>query len=50
VGANRLVDPDAPEGLARALAEASFPAAAPRLYGDGHASGRIAAALYPSRP
>jgi UDP-GlcNAc3NAcA epimerase len=50
VGANRLVDPDAPGGLAAALEEASFPAAAPQLYGDGHASGRIAAALYPSRP
>jgi UDP-N-acetylglucosamine 2-epimerase len=50
VGANRLVDPDAPEGLAGALAEARFPPRAPQLYGDGHASGRVAAALYPSRP
>jgi len=42
-GANTLVEP---EGLARALEEASFPDDAPELYGDGHAAERIAAALY----
>jgi UDP-GlcNAc3NAcA epimerase len=42
-GANTLVEPS---GLARALEEARFPAAAPQLYGDGHAAERIAAALY----
>jgi UDP-N-acetylglucosamine 2-epimerase len=43
-GANRLAEP---EQLAAALAEARFPAGAPTLYGDGHASERIAQALYP---
>jgi UDP-GlcNAc3NAcA epimerase len=43
-GANTLVEP---EGLGEALARARFPADAPPLYGDGHAAGRIAAALYP---
>jgi UDP-GlcNAc3NAcA epimerase len=43
-GANVLVEP---AGLAEALAHARFPTAAPPLYGDGHAAGRIAAALYP---
>jgi UDP-GlcNAc3NAcA epimerase len=43
-GANILVEP---AGLADALADARFPEAAPPLYGDGHAAGRIAAALYP---
>jgi UDP-GlcNAc3NAcA epimerase len=43
-GANTLVEP---EGLGEALSQARFPAAAPPLYGDGHAAGRIAAALYP---
>ena len=42
-GANRLTEP---EGIATALAEASFPESAPPLYGDGHASERIAASLY----
>ena len=42
-GANRLVEPD---GIAGALEHASFPPDAPALYGDGHASERIAAALY----
>jgi UDP-GlcNAc3NAcA epimerase len=42
-GANRLAEPDE---IAAALAEASFPDAAPPLYGDGHASERVAAALY----
>jgi UDP-N-acetylglucosamine 2-epimerase len=43
-GANRLAEP---EGLAHAIEEARFPADAPPLYGDGHASERIARALYP---
>jgi len=45
-GANVLVDDD-PALLAGAVAAARFPAGAPRLYGDGHAADRIAAALYP---
>ena len=48
-GANVLVDDD-PEAIVGAVAEARFPANAPQLYGDGHASERIAAALYASRP
>ena len=48
-GANVLVDDD-PDAIVRAVAQARFPAAAPPLYGDGHASERVAAALYPSRP
>jgi len=43
VGANTLTEPD---GLAAALANARYPDEAPTLYGDGHASERIAAALY----
>jgi UDP-N-acetylglucosamine 2-epimerase len=43
VGANTLVEP---EGLTEALESAHFPEDAPQLYGDGHASNRIAAALY----
>ena len=42
-GANTLTEP---EGLAEALEKAHFPEDAPELYGDGKASGRIAAALY----
>jgi UDP-GlcNAc3NAcA epimerase len=42
-GANRLAEP---EQLAAALETARFPEQAPQLYGDGHASERIAAALY----
>jgi UDP-GlcNAc3NAcA epimerase len=42
-GANRLAEPD---DLAGALAEARFPSDAPPLYGDGHASERVATALY----
>jgi UDP-GlcNAc3NAcA epimerase len=42
-GANALSEP---AGLAAALAAARFPDHPPRLYGDGHASERIAAALY----
>jgi UDP-GlcNAc3NAcA epimerase len=43
VGANRLVEPG---DLPAALAAARFPDAAPALYGDGFAAGRIASALY----
>ncbi len=46
-GANTLVGPD---GIAAAVAAARFPAGVPPLYGDGHASSRIAAALYASTP
>ena len=45
-GANVLVDDD-PEAIEHAVANASFPAGAPKLYGDGHAAGRVVAALYP---
>ncbi len=44
VGANVLVDAD-PERLAAAVANARMPADLPPLYGDGHASERVAAAL-----
>jgi UDP-GlcNAc3NAcA epimerase len=43
-GANRLVDDD-PDAIARAVAEARAPDEWPPLYGDGHASERIASAL-----
>lgn len=43
-GANVLVDDD-PEALARAVAEARLPDDLPELYGDGHASERVADAL-----
>jgi UDP-N-acetylglucosamine 2-epimerase len=43
-GANVLVDDD-PDALAAAAAAARMPAERPVLYGDGHASERIAAAL-----
>jgi UDP-N-acetylglucosamine 2-epimerase len=49
VGANVLADDD-PAAVTRAVAAARFPADAPELYGDGHASERIAAALYAWRP
>ncbi len=42
-GANTLTEPS---GLQAALAAARWPLGAPPLYGDGHAAGRIAAALY----
>jgi UDP-N-acetylglucosamine 2-epimerase len=42
-GANRLAEP---AELAAALELAHFPPEAPALYGDGHASERIASALY----
>ena len=45
-GANVLVDDD-PDLIAAAATAARFPATAPELYGDGHASERVAAALYP---
>jgi len=48
-GANVLVDDD-PDALAQAVATARMPAERPQLYGDGHASERIAAALYAWRP
>jgi UDP-N-acetylglucosamine 2-epimerase len=48
-GANVLVD-DVPDAIAAAAADARFPADAPQLYGDGYASERVAAALYPVRP
>ena len=48
-GANVLVDDD-PDRLVEAVADARMPPERPQLYGDGHAAGRIAAALYPSRP
>jgi len=48
-GANALVDDD-PDAIAAAAAAARMPAERPVLYGDGHASERVAAALYASRP
>jgi UDP-GlcNAc3NAcA epimerase len=45
VGANALVDPGSPAGLESALEAARWPEDAPQLYGDGHASERIAALL-----
>jgi UDP-GlcNAc3NAcA epimerase len=44
VGANTLVDDD-PDRIAAALADARMPAQRPMLYGDGHASRRVAAVL-----
>jgi UDP-N-acetylglucosamine 2-epimerase len=44
VGANVLVDDD-PERLAAAVFSARMPDDAPPLYGDGHASEKIASAL-----
>ncbi len=43
VGANTLTGPD---GLAAAVQAARFPVNAPTLYGDGHAAGHVAQALY----
>lgn len=48
-GANTLVDDD-PEALAAAVAAARMPAEHPPLYGDGHASERIASALLATLP
>jgi UDP-GlcNAc3NAcA epimerase len=44
LGANVLADDD-PERIAAAVADAAMPPDLPRLYGDGHASERIATAL-----
>jgi UDP-N-acetylglucosamine 2-epimerase len=44
-GANVLVDDD-PDRIASAAASARIPAGRPVLYGDGHASERVATALY----
>ena len=44
VGANTLVDDD-PDGIVAAVAAARMPDELPVLYGDGHASERVAAAL-----
>ncbi len=44
VGANALVDDD-PERIAAAVAAARMPDQRPQLYGDGHASERVAEAL-----
>ena len=44
VGANTLVDDD-PAAIAAAAASATMPASRPDLYGDGHASERIARVL-----
>jgi len=43
-GANVLVDDD-PDAIVRAVAEARMPTSRPQLYGDGHASERIASTL-----
>ncbi len=48
-GANVLVDDD-PEALAAAVASATMPANRPVLYGDGHASERIAQVLVATIP
>jgi UDP-GlcNAc3NAcA epimerase len=48
-GANVLVDDD-PDRLVEAVRSARMPTERPELYGDGHAAGRIAAALYASTP
>jgi UDP-GlcNAc3NAcA epimerase len=45
LGANTLVDHD-PDRIVAAAAAAKMPPDLPRLYGDGHASERIADALY----
>ncbi len=44
VGANVLVDDD-PARLAQAVVDAHMPSDRPQLYGDGHASEKVAAAL-----
>jgi UDP-N-acetylglucosamine 2-epimerase len=48
-GANVLVDDD-PDRLIAAVAAARMPAKRPKLYGDAHASERVAAALLGSLP
>jgi UDP-N-acetylglucosamine 2-epimerase len=49
LGANTLVDDD-PDALVSAVADASLPAGLPVLYGDGHASERIAQVLVATIP
>jgi UDP-GlcNAc3NAcA epimerase len=49
VGANVLVDAD-PDAIAAAVAGATMPAGRPVLYGDGHASERIAQVLVATIP
>ncbi len=49
VGANVLVDAD-PDAIATAVATATMPAGRPVLYGDGHASERIAQVLVATIP
>jgi UDP-N-acetylglucosamine 2-epimerase len=49
LGANTLVDDD-PEAIVAAVAGARMPAERPVLYGDGHASERVAAALLGTIP
>jgi UDP-GlcNAc3NAcA epimerase len=49
VGANVLVDDD-PEAIARAITYATIPERRPQLYGDGHASARIARVLASTMP
>jgi UDP-GlcNAc3NAcA epimerase len=49
VGANVLVEAD-PEAIAAAVASAAMPASRPVLYGDGHASERIAQVLVATIP
>jgi len=49
VGANVLVDAD-PDAIAAAVAGAAMPAGRPVLYGDGHASERIAQVLVATIP
>jgi UDP-GlcNAc3NAcA epimerase len=49
VGANVLVEAD-PEAIAAAVASATMPAGRPVLYGDGHASERIAQVLVATIP
>jgi UDP-N-acetylglucosamine 2-epimerase len=49
-GGNVLVEPEELAAAAEEALRAGFPTAAPELYGDGHASERVVAALYPSAP
>jgi hypothetical protein len=49
IGANVLVDDD-PDALVEAVAAARMPARPPVLYGDGHASERIAQVLLATIP